>query len=388
MNIKTIKGLLKKERLDAWLIYQCQGTFTVGLNLVANEICEITELVTRPWYCLIKNNGQISRIYQTMEAHLFKNLRGIKHVYTERASLLEMLNRVIPKGKRVAMEISEEANIPIMSRIDYETVRLIKKISKSQIVSSANIVGAYTSDWGASGLKSHLLAVKKLTAILKTVVKEIKRGMGSVTDYELQQLIENLYIKHSLITIYHPIVAVGKDTGNPHYFPSKNNQKIINKNNLVLIDIWGKTRQDNAIYADITTMIYTGKNVPPSIQIAWQELVNARNKTITYLRNNMGNCRGSTVDKIARDAISKNGFGRYFTHRLGHNLSTELHGWGPNLDNYETIDHRKLILNSGYSIEPGIYTSKFGLRTEINVYLNTNGVLTVTTPCPDEILKI
>jgi Xaa-Pro aminopeptidase len=61
---------------------------------------------------------------------------------------------------------------------------------------------------------------------------------------------------------------------------------------------------------------------------------------------------------------------------------------GVNIDNYETHDTRKIMSNIGFSIEPGIYTEQFGLRSEINVFIKENGEPTVTTPIQDEILKL
>jgi Xaa-Pro aminopeptidase len=55
---------------------------------------------------------------------------------------------------------------------------------------------------------------------------------------------------------------------------------------------------------------------------------------------------------------------------------------GPNFDNLETRDVRRLIPGVGFSIEPGIYIpGEVGVRTEINVYMGENGP-EVTTPAP------
>ena len=77
MNYKLALNLLKKRNIDAWLIYQSQGTYSVGMNPIASEICEITELVTRPWFCLLKSNlKQPIWIYQSMESDKLDNVIG------------------------------------------------------------------------------------------------------------------------------------------------------------------------------------------------------------------------------------------------------------------------------------------------------------------------
>ncbi|MCH7683904.1 MAG: M24 family metallopeptidase, partial [Gemmatimonadetes bacterium] len=75
-----------------------------------------------------------------------------------------------------------------------------------------------------------------------------------------------------------------------------------------------------------------------------------------------------------RGHITKHGYGDAFVHRTGHSIDIELHGSGPNLDNFETNDVRQLLPGTGFSIEPGIYLpGRFGIRTEINVYLHETG---------------
>ncbi|MDA1096687.1 MAG: M24 family metallopeptidase, partial [Chloroflexi bacterium] len=82
------------------------------------------------------------------------------------------------------------------------------------------------------------------------------------------------------------------------------------------------------------------------------------------------------------------GFGEYFTHRLGHSIGREVHGNGANLDGWETHDVRQLIPGTGFSVEPGIYIpGRFGVRSEINVYLGPNGPQVTTEP-QREIVRI
>jgi Xaa-Pro dipeptidase len=79
--------------------------------------------------------------------------------------------------------------------------------------------------------------------------------------------------------------------------------------------------------------------------------------------------RGFEVDRACRDVLEQRGFGAQFIHRTGHSLGTEVHGNGVHMDDYETHDERRLIAGTGFTIEPGVYTSEFGVRTEINVFV-------------------
>jgi Xaa-Pro aminopeptidase len=64
-----------------------------------------------------------------------------------------------------------------------------------------------------------------------------------------------------------------------------------------------------------------------------------------------------------------------------------VHGNGCNIDSLETIDERQLIPRTGFSIEPGIYLADFGIRSEIDVYMDERSV-EVTTVVQDQIVPL
>ena len=75
------------------------------------------------------------------------------------------------------------------------------------------------------------------------------------------------------------------------------------------------------------------------------------------------------MDRVAREHITKAGYGKYFFHRTGHSIGQNVHGNGANMDGLETHDVRRVIPRTCFSIEPGIYLPEFGVRTEVNVYV-------------------
>jgi Xaa-Pro dipeptidase len=72
------------------------------------------------------------------------------------------------------------------------------------------------------------------------------------------------------------------------------------------------------------------------------------------------------------------GEGEFFNHRTGHNIGQETHGNGAHLDHLETVDDRLIIPRTCFSIEPGIYKDDFGVRTEVDVYIDAEGNVHVT----------
>jgi Xaa-Pro aminopeptidase len=73
-----------------------------------------------------------------------------------------------------------------------------------------------------------------------------------------------------------------------------------------------------------------------------------------------------------------------FIHRTGHSIDRDLHGSGPNIDDYEIHDERVLMPGVGFSVEPGIYfAGEYGLRSEINMYWGSSGP--VVTPAEPQV---
>ena len=66
-------------------------------------------------------------------------------------------------------------------------------------------------------------------------------------------------------------------------------------------------------------------------------------------------------------ALAAAGLGDYFTHRLGHSIGTAIHSNGANMDDLEIHDERRILPNTVFSIEPGIYLPEFGVRSEVNM---------------------
>jgi Xaa-Pro aminopeptidase len=97
--------------------------------------------------------------------------------------------------------------------------------------------------------------------------------------------------------------------------------------------------------------------------------------------------RGFEVDRATRDVIERAGYGPQFMHRTGHSLGEQVHGNGVHMDDYETHDDRRLIPGTGFTIEPGIYTDRFGVRTEINMFIGEQSA-DVTGPLQAEVVPL
>src|SRR5262249_5321954 len=88
--------------------------------------------------------------------------------------------------------------------------------------------------------------------------------------------------------------------------------------------------------------------------------------------------QGWEVDQAARDVIEQAGYGEFFCHRTGHSIGQETHGNGANMDNLETREERRVLSRTCFSVEPGIYLPEFGVRSEVNVYVDEYEMVHVT----------
>jgi Xaa-Pro aminopeptidase len=96
---------------------------------------------------------------------------------------------------------------------------------------------------------------------------------------------------------------------------------------------------------------------------------------------------GWQVDEATRDSIKRAGYEKYFVHRTGHSIGTDIHANGANMDNLETKDEREIIPNTLFSIEPGVYLPEFGVRSEFDVLVR-NGKAEVTGRIQKELVLI
>src|SRR5262249_53253718 len=112
---------------------------------------------------------------------------------------------------------------------------------------------------------------------------------------------------------------------------------------------------------------------PAAMERVFGIVTGARGRAIARVKDAIAVKRplaGFEVDDAARDYIREAGYGEYFFHRTGHSIGAEVHGTGANMDNLETHDERQVIPWTCFSIEPGIYLPEFGMRSEVNVFVD------------------
>jgi len=386
--IDEIQKALAEENLDGWLLYDFRGS-----NLIARHIVKLGDrIATRRWFYFIPTNGVPVRIVHAIETETLDHLPGKKIIFRSWQDLHRLLAETLNAKKSIAMEYSAENDIPYIAMVDSGTIELIRKLGL-KVVSSGDLVQLFEARWDSAQTKSHFEAVKRVDDVKNEgfrFVAENIREAKAITEFDVQQFMWELFEKKNLTADHAAIVAVNANASNPHYSPEKNHSALIREGDLVLIDIWGKLKEQNSIYGDITWMAFVGKEVPAKQKAIFDIVKGAQQTGFQFIVENYKKGKttyGWEADQVTRDYITERGYGDYYLHRTGHNIGQEVHGNGAHLDNLETRDRRKLIPETGFSIEPGIYLPEFGVRSEIDVYIGSEGPV-ITSPEQTEILKL
>lgn len=377
--IEPIQQALKEAGLDGWLFYSFRGSDPIAANILG--MVEGGHIATRRWFYFIPPEGEPTRIVHSIERDVIDHLPGKKLIYLPwqqlhshlKSALIESTGKPNP---RIAMQYSPDAAIPYLSRVDAGTIELLRSFGV-EVVSSANLVQRFESAWGDEQLAMHDEAARGLYESVKLAFDEIGKRIKAgtpTTEYDIQQFILSCFADRGMFSKDPPIVAVNANSAMPHYGPTEDHHSQIKKGDFVLIDLWAKMDRPNAVYADITWTSFVGDKVPEDVTKVFNIVRDARDAATDFVKEAFAAGRkiyGWEVDDVCRAVIQTAGYGEYFIHRTGHNIHTEVHGNGANIDNLETKDERVLIPRTCFSIEPGIYLEgKFGVRSEIDVYVS------------------
>lgn len=376
-NLTSVQTALKELKLDSWLLYDFRGS-----NLLAWEILGIPKdaHITRRFFYYIPSEGEPIKLSNGIEAFHLDSLPGKKMVYSSRSSLEEQIGRFFKIGEKVAMEYSPMNNIPYLSKVDAGTIEFLREKFKIDIQSSGDLISMFGAKWTNEQFEENRKAADALYDIVELSFKHIKDKIlfvGKTSEYEIQSFIMDQFRKRNMSTDSPPIVAVNENSANPHYCPNEIKFMDIKKNDFVLIDLWAKMNAMDSTMSDITWIGFVGNSVPEKYVKIADIVFRARDAAFELISERYKQSipiKGYEADDAARKIISDSGYGEFFIHRTGHSITTETHGSGAHLDNYETKDERLLLPMTSFSIEPGIYLKgDFGVRSEIDVFIAENG---------------
>ena len=391
LDLPAIQAALREDGVDGWLLYDFRG-----LNPIAADITGVLRqgghLATRRWYYLIPAVGEPRALVHAIEPHALAHLPGSAQRYAGREQLEEGLRQLLAGMSRVAMEYSPACAIPYVSRVDGGTIELVRQCG-ADVVSSGDLVQRFSAVWDEAEIATHLAASAALYRVKDRAFAAITQRLAdkvATTEFHIQQLMAGWFKEEGLVADSAPNVSAEENAGNPHYLPTAERSRPIGPNELVLLDLWAKLDTPGAVYADITWVGHTGRNIPSRQADAFAAAAAARDVAVALVqaRAQAGQeVRGWEVDRAASTVLRAAGYGANILHRTGHSMGETVHGTGVNMDDYETHDDRRLLPGTGFTIEPGVYFPDFGIRTEINMIVRA-GSAEVSGPLQSAILAL
>jgi Xaa-Pro dipeptidase len=379
-DLSAIQDALRRFGFDGWLLAEFRGS-----NVLARRVLGLDgkALTSRRLFYFIPANGPPLKLVHRIERGVLDHLPGEKIVYLRWMELEEGIKTLVSGTNVLAMEYSPRNANPYVSKVDAGTYQLVSSMGP-WIVSSGDLIQLFEATWDEDQWRMHLEAETITTSAYDmawSLIAERTRRGGTIGEAEVQAAIMEFFRSHGATSDHGPIVGVGPHSGDPHYEPNAANDTPIKQGDFVLIDLWAKLDKPRAVYSDLTRVGFVGASVPQKYQDIFDIVANARDAAIALVKEAFAQRRplhGWEVDDAARQVITDGGFGEFFVHRTGHSIGQETHGNGANMDDLETHDERLVLPRTCFSVEPGIYRDAFGVRSEINVYIDAAGTVHVT----------
>jgi len=386
---------LDRASAEGWLVYDFRGS-NPAFSRLLGQPGDLKS--TRRAFLYIPRDGDPRLLIHHVDAGNLSRVGLAVVPYGDRTELITQLTRLLGDARRVLMEYSPGNAIPYVSRVDGGTLDLVRGLG-IEVASSADALAAVVAAWDSADIASHQRAADALNICKDGLFSAIQSRLGMGVEWnevEAQQHLVRLMQEHGLEFDHPPIVAVGKHAGDPHYAPAPDVALPIRPGDLVLADLWGreKERPDGGVgaYADITWMASCADPVAGDHLRIWETVRSARDAAVSFISERVADgepVQGFEVDRVSRSVIEKAGYGKAFTHRTGHSIGwLGAHGDGVNIDDFETHDTRLLRPGAAFSIEPGIYLSSFGVRSEINVVITPGNQVKVTTRRQTDIVRL
>ena len=376
-DLTAVQTALREFGFDGWLL----GDFR-GSNVLARRILDLAErqITSRRFFYFVPAAGEPRKLVHRIETGALDHLPGTRTVYLRWQELEAGLKALVAGARRVAMEYSPRNANPYVSRVDGGVLELVRSFGV-EVASSGDLVQLFEAAWDDDQWRMHQDAAVHTDSAYprawRYIADRVRRGQ-TPTEREVQGEILRHFSEHGLTADHAPIVAVGPHSGDPHY---ETGDAPLRAGDFVLIDLWAKLDRPRAVYSDLTRVGYIGTEVPARYEEIFAIVARARDAAIARVRAAFAAgeaLQGWQVDQAARDVIDRAGYGEAFVHRTGHSIGQETHGNGANMDNLETHEERRVLRRTCFSIEPGIYLPEFGVRSEVDVFVDAQGQVHVT----------
>lgn len=388
-KINKIQTLLKENNLDGWLFtdYHAHDFITRDFVGLTDRMC------TRRLFYLVPAEGEAVKVLSAIEPLLLDHVPGKKVLYKGFKGMRTALEQFLRPGMKIACQYSPGGNVPTISSMDAGLVDYLRTFG-IELVCSADLMQHFGAVLTAEQIETHRQAGIIIHRILDKTFRWIRENLNAgnyIDEWMMLQEMKKIIAEEPIYMTSPPFFGIDEHASDPGYEPEEQGSSQIREGSRLIIDIAGRLPQDDAVYYDISWCMNIGPDIDPEYQRIFDLVNEARRQILGKIQTALDTdtpIRGCDVDAFEQNFFRERNMDQYLMHRTGHSIDHNGHGIGANLDDYETHDVRCLLPGTMFSVEPGIYTEKYGVRLEYDVHITPEKKLQIYGPVQDEILVI
>lgn len=253
--------------------------------------------------------------------------------------------------------------------LNYDRISLISKSKINKYLKNVKFadVSKKCDELRSTKTEKEIEYIKKSCMFIDKIFNEVINNFNFKTEMKLANKMYSIMRDYGLEESFSPIVTSSKNSGMAHH--SITNDKI--KKGFLVLDFGVKYKN---YCSDLTRTLYVGNPTKKEIE-DYNLVLDSQLKAISMIKIDK---KVAEVDKIIRNSL-----GKRFLHSLGHGIGLRIHE-APSIS-YKSEETFKE--NMVFTIEPGIYDNKYGIRIEDDILLNKNNIK-ILTKTKKELIRI
>lgn len=352
-RLQEVRRHLEKARLDALVVSHLPHVRYLSGFSGSNGLC----VVSLSRQSILTDNRYRDQIRDEVEGF---------RIHIAQAGLFETVQKsgILRGAQRVGFEAQY---VPVSA---YRNLR--KLFPKLSFVPTQSVLEGIAAIKDEGEIESIRRAVTITDSVFNRILKILKPGIREI------DIAAEIGYWHKKLgadgEAFEPIVASGVRGALPHARPTL---KKIRKGEFVTLDLGCRV---NGYHSDLTRTVAVGEPGKKARTI-YRIVLEAQCKAIEAAGAGVKN---RFLDGVARGHIRRAGFGKYFSHSLGHGLGIEIH----EPLRLSTLSRDVLKAGNVVTVEPGIYIPGFGgVRIEDDVVIRENNC-EVLNKAPKELLVV
>jgi len=340
-RIKNILSRLKEEGLDGFIVSS------------AHNISYLTETRSRDAYLIVSAKERVYLTDARYTEEFKKKLKGfsLRKIDTSVFSIIADILQEL-KLRRVGFE-DMHLSVSQHQRLSRQCRRRIKLVPVRNLVEDLREIKD----------RDEVAKIRVATDIAMQALRHIRKFiLPGKRELEIAAELEHfIRYKGGHSSSFEIIVASGANSSFPHHLTSS---RRLRDNEPVLIDMG----VDYSGYkSDLTRVFFLGK-IKPSVREVYDIVAEAQGRALKSIKPAV---IINKIDRAARQYITRQGYGGFFSHNLGHGIGLEVHE-SPRI---RPAEKARLKAGMVFTVEPAIYLpDKFGIRLEDMVLVTTKGV--------------